>query len=198
VTDPTARVTDIDAALADEPALVARVQRGDRDAFGTLVTRHIDRAKRIAWRLVRQEQDAEDVVQDAFLRALERIDQCEAGRPFGPWFWRIVVTTALNRTRADRRRPTEALEEVGLERVGTTDAPDLVFPALQADVAKALSALPAQQRAIVELIAYEEFTPQEVAASFDMPAGTVRWHLHEARRTLRRRLHAWVTEEPEE
>lgn len=175
----------------DEPGLVARVQRGDTDAYGVLVHRHLPRALRVAWRIVRHKDDAEDVVQDAFLRALERIDQCEADRPFGPWFVRIVATTAINRQRSAKRRDTEELSDTAVsDTVGPADAASGNL--LRAEVVAALARLPAMQRQLMELVTFEEFTPTEAAQLLGIPAGTARWYLHEARKTLRTQLAAWL------
>ncbi|MCC7055352.1 MAG: RNA polymerase sigma factor [Gemmatimonadaceae bacterium] len=175
----------------DEPRLVEQVQQGDTEAYGLLVRRHLPRGLRIAWRVLRHHEDAEDAVQEAFLRALERIDQCERGRQFGPWFFRIVATTAINRQRSAKRRETDELSE--------TEQGDSVTPSdfatasvLQDEVAAALATLPPTQRQLIELVTYEEFTPTEAAAMLGIPAGTARWHLHEARKALRTQLQSWL------
>jgi RNA polymerase sigma-70 factor, ECF subfamily len=175
----------------DEPALVAQVKRGSTEAYAELVHRYLPRAHRVAWRLTRNRDEAEDVVQDAFLRALERIDQCEAGRPFGPWFVRIVATTAINRQRSAKRRETDDLTDT---EVSAAVAPDdaAVSSALQDAVSAALDTLPPVQRQLISLVTYESFTPTEAAEAQGMPAGTARWHLHEARKTLRRTLQPWL------
>lgn len=175
----------------DEPALVAQVKRGSTEAYAMLVHRYLPRAHRVAWRLMRHRDEAEDVVQDAFLRALERIDQCEEGRPFGPWFVRIVATTAINRQRSAKRRETDDLTET---EVSGGVAPDdaAVSSALQDAVSAALDRLPPVQRQLMTLVTYESFTPTEAADALGMPAGTARWHLHEARKTLRRTLQPWL------
>jgi RNA polymerase sigma-70 factor, ECF subfamily len=175
----------------DEPGLVQLVQQGDANAYSVLVRRHLPRGFRIAWRMLRHREDAEDAVQEAFLRALERIDQCEAGRPFGPWFFRIVATTAINRQRSARRRETEELSETA---VSAAMAPDdwASAAALRGDVEVAFAALPPVQRQLMELVTYEEFSPTEAAAVVGIPAGTARWHLHEARKALRTQLQAWL------
>ena len=175
----------------DEVALVALVQQGDTDAYAVLVRRHLTRGHRIAWRVLRHREDAEDAVQDAFLRALERIDQCEPGRPFGPWFFRIVATTAINRQRTARRRETEELTDREVSQaMGPADAATLGI--LQGEVDAALANLPAMQRQLLELVTFEEFTPTEAARLLDIPAGTARWYLHEARKALRTQLHTWL------
>lgn len=175
----------------DEPGLVMRVQQGDSEAYAMLVRRHLPRAHRIAWRLLRHREDGEDAVQDAFLRALERIDQCDPARGFGPWFFRIVATTAINRQRSARRRDTDELQEsAASEVVGPADA--AVVGALRDEVHAALATLPATQRQLIELVTFEEFTPTEAAGVLGIPAGTARWHLHEARKALRTQLQAWL------
>ncbi len=179
------------AVATDEPALVVRVQQGDAEAYAVLVQRHLARGYRIAWRVLQHREDAEDAVQDAFLRALERIDQCDPERSFGPWFFRIVATTAINRQRSARRRETEELSEREISAaVGPADAASLSI--LRSDVDAALATLPPVQRHLIELVTFEEFTPTEAAQLLDMPPGTARWHLHEARKALRTQLQAWL------
>jgi RNA polymerase sigma-70 factor, ECF subfamily len=175
----------------DEAGLVVRVQQGDTEAYAGLVRRHLPRGYRIAWRLLRHREDAEDAVQDAFLRALERIDQCDPERPFGPWFFRIVVTTAINRQRAARRRETEELTETEVsDVVGPADSATLAV--LRDEVDAAMATLPPVQRQLIALVTFEEFTPTEAAQLLEIPAGTARWHLHEARKALRTQLQAWL------
>ena len=175
----------------DEPGLVVQVQLGNSEAYAVLVRRHLPRAQRIAWRMLRHREDAEDVVQDAFLRALERIDQCDATRPFGPWFFRIVATTAINRHRSAKRRETEELSELDVSE-GASPMEVAVHGVLRDEVDAALRTLPPMQRQLIELVTFEEFTPTEAAGMLDIPAGTARWHLHEARKALRTQLQSWL------
>ncbi len=175
----------------DEPALVVRVQQGDSDAYAVLVRRHLPRAYRLAWRMLRHREDAEDAVQDAFLRALERIDQCDPERPFGPWFFRVVATTAINKQRSSKRRETDELTDREVsDVVGPADAATLSV--LRGEVDAALATLPPMQRQLIEMVTYEEFTPTEAAQMLEIPAGTARWHLHEARKALRTQLRSWL------
>jgi RNA polymerase sigma-70 factor, ECF subfamily len=180
-----------ETGVSDEPALVVRVQRGETAAYAELVRRHLPRAHRIAWRVLRHTEDAEDATQDAFLRALERIDQCDADRGFGPWFFRIVATTAINRQRSMRRRDADELSE---REVSTEMDPGdaATLSALRGDVDGALATLPETQQQMIALVTFEGFTPTEAAESLGIPAGTARWHLHEARKALRTQLQAWL------
>jgi RNA polymerase sigma-70 factor, ECF subfamily len=184
------RSGDADAALVSAQAdiqdtlLVERVLRGDAEAYGGLVTRHMQRAFAIAFRVVEHRQDAEDVVQDAFVRALERLETLERGRPFRPWFHRIVVNHALNLRRSRKVRTTEAIPEDSASRERTPE--DAAAQAeLRDRLRAALDDLPEQQRAIVLLADVEDMTSAEIGTVLDMPDGTVRWHLHQARRALR-------------
>src|SRR5262245_3792204 len=175
VTDPVAR---------EESILVRRVQQGDIDAFDVLVRRYLERAYRVAYRVVQHRQDAEDLVQDSFLRALERIDQCAIDRPFGPWFFRIVMTQGINARRQRKRRETSALAD---NVVAGGISPDIEVERAteHARLHAAIDRLPKQQRLIVELSELEGFSSHEIADMMDMAAGTVRWHLHQARAALR-------------
>lgn len=180
-------VAAIAPEMADEPALVVRVRRGEAAAYDTLVRRYLRRAYAVANRMVGNDADAEDVVQDAFLRALDRIEQCAPGRTFGPWFFRILITQALNHRRSRKVRTTEALGETLHGHGEATDAM-AERNELHGVFAAALAELPEIQRTIVQLSDVEGYGSTELATMLDMPAGTVRWHLHQARRALRESL----------
>jgi RNA polymerase sigma-70 factor, ECF subfamily len=180
-------------AIAQDTLLVERVLRGDAAAYGDLVARHMRRAFSIAYRILEHREDAEDVVQDSFLRALERFHTLERGRPFHPWFYRIVVNQALNFRRSRSTRATEALPPT---LVADSVAPDRAaeHSALGARLRSALHELPERQRTIIQLADMEGLNSTEIAGILEISPGTVRWHLHEARRTLRSVL-APLTEE---
>ena len=174
-------------ADADETDLIDAARGGSSSAFETLVERHMRRAFAVAYRLLAQRQDAEDVVQDAFLAALQKLDTFERGRPFAPWLLRIVANRALNARKARAVRHTEPIPPA----VVSQDASPYDVTRrgeLRDELERALRRLPEQQRAIVELFEIDGFTGPEIAGMLDMADGTVRWHLHEARRTLRETL----------
>src|SRR6185369_5345505 len=101
------RATPAQANREEERRLVQRVRGGDVAAFDQLVRRYIDRAGAIARRLMQNREDAEDLVQDAFMRALERLDSFDDTRDFGPWFFRLLVNTGINSRRSRSRRQME-------------------------------------------------------------------------------------------
>jgi RNA polymerase sigma-70 factor, ECF subfamily len=164
--------------------LVERVRQGDADAFDELVSRHMRRAYRIAYRLLGHREDAEDLVQEAFLAVLERIDTFEAGREFGPWFNRIVVNRGLNARKARDVRRTEAIPD-GAMSATPSPARHAEQVQIAARVREAVESLPDRQRVIVELFELEGFSGPEIAEMLEISPGTVRWHLHAARETLR-------------
>lgn len=184
--EESAAIRDAQDAVQDA-LLVGRVLRGDADAYGVLVSRHMRRAFAVAYRILEHREDAEDVVQDALIRALERLDQLDRSRPFRPWLLRIVVNVALNHRRARGIRATRPIPDA----TAAGDAlPDRAAEdaELRARLQDALDALPERQRTIVQLVDLEGLTSAEVGDVVELSPGTVRWHLYQARKTLRAAL----------
>ncbi len=179
---------------APDARLVERVRAGDAEAYGELVRRHMRRAFSIAYRILEHREDAEDVVQEAFLRALERFGSLEPRRPFAPWMYRIVVNGALNYRRARSVRRTEAIPE-DVRADGTPPDGAAERAELRRRLKQATASLPERQRTIVQLVELEGFTSAEAAEIMGLSDGTVRWHLHQARRTLREALAPLLEEE---
>lgn len=170
-----------------EAALVERVRRGEARAFDELVTRYMRRAFSVAYRMMGQREDAEDLVQDAFLTVLQRIGTFEAGRPFAPWFFRLLVNRGLNARKARTLRTTEQVPEAAASTLPTPER-EAERGELKDRLAAAMAALPERQRLIVQLFELEGFSGTEIAEILEISDGTVRWHLHEARKSLRRAL----------
>src|SRR5277367_2807573 len=97
---------------------VARVKAGDGDAYRTLVDRHSRSVFRLAYRMTGNEQDAEDVVQETFLRAYKQLHRYEARASFGTWLYRIASNYSLDLVRSRKRHPQTALEESPGEETG--------------------------------------------------------------------------------
>lgn len=165
-------------------ALVERVRRGEGYAFDLLVRRHDRRAFGLAFRLLGHREDAEDVVQESFIAALEALDRFDATRPFGPWLYRIVVNRSLNARKSRSRRSTEQVPE---DAPAATLSPErsAEWAETRRRVRDAMAALPERQRTVMTMIELEGFSGPEVAEVLGMPEGTVRWHLHSARKALR-------------
>lgn len=181
-----AAANDGDRQVHDEPFLVERVRKGDREAFAALVDRYADQAFAVAYGFLQHVEDSEDLVQDAFLRALERIDSLSRGSPFGPWFYRLLVNAALNRRKYLARRRTH---EVPTHAAGPeSPAADSERAELSGRLAAAVRSLPSDLETVVILHDIEGFTHREIARVLGIPEGTCRSHLSRARRLLRERL----------
>jgi RNA polymerase sigma-70 factor (ECF subfamily) len=172
--------------VADEE-LVERLRAGDVAAYDTLVNRHMRSAFSVAYRLLGQREDAEDLVQDAFMVALEKIDSFRAGHRFAPWFFRILVNRGLNARKSRSLRQTDALPAELSTREPTPHA-EAERTEMRERLDVALAALPERQRTIVRLFELEGFSSPEIAEILELSDGTVRWHLHQARQTLRQSL----------
>ena len=184
------------APAQDEGRLIERVREGDAQAFGELVRRYQRRAFAIAYRLLRHIQDAEDLVQESFITALDRLDSFDVRRPFGPWFFRIVVNRGRNAIAARRVRETDALDD---EVVSGGASPDRLVEQRELGdrLGLALDELSDRQRLVVQLHEIEGFTTAEVAGMLEIAEPTVRWTLHAARKRLRVELAGWKEQHDE-
>ncbi len=172
---------------ADEPSLVARARRGDPAAFDALVRRHLPGALAAAERLLGDRSDAEDLVQDAFLRAMDRLPLLDPGRPFGPWFFTLLRNLGINQLRARKVRQTEPEP---LDAASADPLPDeaVVNNEVRARFDAALAALTPRQREIVMLFEVEGWKGVEIAEHLRLTPENVRWHLHQAKKSLRAAL----------
>ena len=188
--DRTADDSSGTAPAQDEGGLIERIREGDAQAFGELVRRYQRRAFAIAYRLLRHIQDAEDLVQESFITALDRLDSFDVRRPFGPWFFRIVVNRGRNAIAARRVRETDALDD---EVVSGGASPDRLVEQRELGdrLGLALDELSDRQRLVVQLHEIEGFTTAEVAGMLEIAEPTVRWTLHAARKRLRVELAGW-------
>jgi RNA polymerase sigma-70 factor (ECF subfamily) len=175
----------------DDRGLLLRVQQGDADAFDALMRRYLPRARVMARRLMRDPDDADDLVQEAFLRVLEKIESFDAGRAFEPWFTRLLVNLGLDLKRKQIVRRTER-HDPELFPGGARPDRDAERTELGQSLNRALERLPDRQRLIVSLFEVDGHSTEEVANMLNVSRVTVRWHLHQARRTLREALRGWV------
>jgi len=177
----------------DERKAIEQLKRRNIKGLETLVRTYQVQAVRSAYLVTRDRDLAEDIVQAAFLRSYERIDQFDADRPFGPWFLRIVVNDAI-KAAARRKRFVPLEGEAGKESVSLTDLLADPNPG-PADLAEAeetrqaiwtaLGRLPPEQRGTIVLRYYLGLGEAEMAEKWSCPRGTVKWRLHAARKRLR-------------
>ncbi len=178
----------------EESEAIDRLQQGDISGLEELVQRYYIHAVRTAYLITRDHAIAEDIVQSAFLRAYERIDQFQAGRSFEPWFIRSVVNDALMLERGKRSTP-DSLSESEANLLPGYD-PTLDEMLLRAETSEALWAtlgkLSINQRAVIVMRYYLDMSEVEMASELDCPPGTVKSRLHAARHRLRQLLPRWI------
>lgn len=173
---------------AEDARLVRRARDGDRDAFEALVRRHLRAAHRVAARRTDDPHDAQDACQEAFVRALRKIEECGRPERFRGWLLAIVRNTASNVRDRRARRDGEPLEAAGRPVAGDDPARDLERSELRDRLRGAMDALPPRQRRVLVRHDYEGWTHREIADELEIAPGTSRYHLHEARKRMREEL----------
>jgi RNA polymerase sigma-70 factor (ECF subfamily) len=188
----------------DDHSLVEACRSGRTEAFGSLVERYQDRLFPTILRLVGSVEDAEDILQDAFVRAFEKLDQFQGDSSFYTWIYRIAVNLALS---GYRRRRIRSVLRLGRRRqiprgVHPADESPDADPAVPLERAEreriveaALNRLGPEHRAVVVLKDFDGRRYEEISAILEIPVGTVRSRLHRARGELRDRLRALVEEQ---
>ncbi len=175
----------------DERALLEQARGGDQDAYRVLVDGHRDRAYGLALRIVRSPADAEEVAQDAFVRAWLALPRFRGEARFSTWLYRIVARRAFDRAAVlKRRRALEVGIEQAAEVAGGGSAEGAASrAAIALTLERLMDELSPAQRAAVTLYYYEGRSVEQAAASLEMPVNTVKTHLSRARATLRA---AWL------
>jgi RNA polymerase sigma-70 factor (ECF subfamily) len=177
----------------EDRTAISRLKQGDFKALEALVTRYQVPAVHAAYLIVRERTLAEDVAQNAFLKAAERIHQFDEERPFGPWFFRIVVNDAVKLAKKQKRNVS--LDEHTDSQVERT-AEWLKDPSLLPEqileqkeirtvILDAIETLTPEQRAVIVMRYFLEMSEADMSARMDRPLSTIKWWLREARRRLR-------------
>jgi RNA polymerase sigma-70 factor (ECF subfamily) len=176
-------------ADSGEKELVDKARSGDRKAFGALVRSHHRRVWSLAAHMLGNRAEADDVVQEAFLRALRAMDRFDGRSEFGTWIYRIVVNLSLNAIRGRKRTSAVAPDDPRLTRVASAD------PARGAEhrgayerLAAAVDALSPTLRTTLVLVTLQGVGHREAGEILGCSEGTIAWRVHEARRRLREAL----------
>ena len=175
--------------MAEIGELVRRARAGDGDAFEVLVRMHLRAAYTVALGVTNDPTDAEDVVQDSFIAALERIEDCQDPERFSGWLMSIVRNRALNFRRSQNVRAASPLTE--LEATSSPNANpehEASIALLREDLIAALSGLTDLQRQVVLLHDLEGYKHREIGDTLGISEGASRFHLSTARATLRKTL----------
>ncbi len=167
--------------------LVRAVRQHDRHAADRLLERYLRASRAVALAVTGDEADADDVCQEAFVAAIERIDDCREPEKFGSWLLQIVRNRARNVLRAYGSRRTVVLEDTTPSRL-SSPSEDVERGELAEQLLRALAEIPEQHREVVLLHDLEGWKHREIGERLGLPEGTVRSHLHHARRRLRQLL----------
>ncbi len=197
---PTARPT---GPLAPTSCRVTGV--ADRDAFAASAMQYAPQLYSAAMRMTRNPSDAEDLVQETYLRAYRSYATFEEGTNLRAWLFRILTNTFINTYRAKQRRPQETdlgdTEDLYLYKnvrnidPSSRSAEDTLFDLFTDDEVKAaLESLPDNFRMPVLLADVEEFSYKEIAEMLDIPIGTVMSRLHRGRKAMQKQLVEFATE----
>ncbi len=178
-------------------ALVQRVQRGERSAFDVLVLRYQQKVLKLVLRYIRDPMEAEDVVQEAFIKAFRAIGSFRGDSAFYTWIYRIAINTAKNALVSSKRRPVsydidvQDPEQGDLEaRLTDGETPEqlAMTEEIRQTVNHAMADLPEDLRTAIVLREIDGLSYEEIAESMDCPVGTVRSRIFRAREAIDRRL----------
>jgi RNA polymerase sigma-70 factor, ECF subfamily len=170
--------------------VIARVLAGETPLYEILMRRYNQRIYRAARAILRDDTEAEDVMQDAYLRAYRNLAKFEGRSSFATWLTRIAVNEALHRRKKESRTETIEGEDHIMELAALGDSPEQSYgrQEITGILEQAIGALPEQYRAVVMLRDVEEMDTEEVAEALDISAENVRVRLHRARALLKRYL----------
>jgi len=186
------------AADASDLSLVQRVQRGDKGAFDVLVLKYQHKVVKLVMRYVRNSAEAEDIAQDAFIKAYRALPQFRGDSAFYTWLYRIAINTAKNAVVARDRNPVnfdldmtnneESYEMQGRLKDSETPEALVLTDEIRTTVNTAIATLPDDLREAIVLRELEGLSYEEIAARMDCPVGTVRSRIFRAREAIDSRL----------
>ncbi len=181
-----------------DQVLVERAQRGDKHAFGLLVEKYQRKLGRLLSRMIRDQAEVEDVVQESFIKAYRALPNFRNDSAFYTWLYRIGINTAKNHLVAMGRRP-RAVPEIEVEdaenfeggdelRTIATPETELMSKQVAQAVNDAVGSLPEELRAAISLREIEGLSYEEIATLMNCPIGTVRSRIFRARETIAEKL----------
>lgn len=195
---PSATSADRSGSAVDDHELVRAAREGDRNAFKTLFERYHRRAYALAFGVLRHQDDALDVVQDAFIKAHKYLDKFEGNSSFYTWLYRIVMNLAIDHLRKHRRvKPVEldesrlddATDDALLPKVlGANPGRALMDKEIRKRIDAALDELSDNHRAVLIMRELEGLSYEEMAQAMACSKGTIMSRLFHARRNMQKRL----------
>jgi RNA polymerase sigma-70 factor (ECF subfamily) len=175
------------AWMDNDEDLVAKAQRGDRNAFSELVRRHSQSVINVVYRLCGDSQLAEDAAQEAFIQAWLKLSTYRPGTSLQNWLYRIAVNIAIDVLRKEKHLASDELSE---QMAASEPTPEVILTSQEraSSVQKAVLSLPQACRTVLVLREYEDLSYQEIASTLNIPIGTVMSRLNYARTLLKETL----------
>ena len=180
---------------SEDSELAAKCKRGDRDAYAELAHRHRKAVYRVAFAIVGDHDEAQDVVQEAFVRGFVGIGTFNLKYPFADWIRRITVNCALSCLRRQKRAVTGNTSETATADGGADPAEQAATTHFYQAVREAIEALPLRQRIALTLFALEDMDLASTAKAMGCAVGTVKAHIHRGRQKLRHALAEYLDED---
>ena len=183
----------VNEPVPQTPDDVTLAARGDRRAFERLYRAHVDRVFSLCARMVGERGRAEELTQDVFVRAWEKLALFRGESAFGTWLHRLAVNVILNDRQVERRRRErhdDSIEDVDTLTLGDVRPHEVEIPGLSMDLEHAIAKLPPGARRVFVLHDVQGYTHDEIGAMLGVTAGGCKAQLHRARLLLRRTLTA--------
>ena len=168
--------------------LLLRARRGETEAYGELVTRYQTGVFNVCYRILHNRSDAEDLAQETFIRAYDRLYTFDLERDFSPWIRRVAANLCLNYLEA--QKSVAELNEDRDEDKTQSPGEQVEVKERSEQIRTALASLPPHYRVVVELRHYQDLSYDEIANELEIPLSDVKSHLFRARKLLAEKLHA--------
>jgi len=180
-----------------EARLARKALKGDQQAFAEIVGLYQDKLYHMAFRMLGNRQEAEDVTQEAFLRVYRNLDRYDEGLKFSTWIYRIATNLCIDRLR--KRKATYSLDAESVDHEGLdgyavipsddrTPESEMLLTETQRIVREAIETLPAKYKSVMVLRYLHDLSLQEIGEVLDMPVSTVKTRVHRGREFLRKKL----------
>jgi len=173
--------------------IIKQIQKGDKNAFRVLVEKYQQTAFRLAFRMLGDEDEARDVVQDSFIRIWEKFDTYNENEKFTSWMYKIVKNRAIDSLRATKRRPTVSIEKLipVIREAGENNAHSILENREAGELIRLITTgLPDKQQLIFSLRDLQGLSPEEVGEITGMSESSIKSNLYHARKAIRNKLSA--------
>lgn len=181
--------------------MIEAIRRGEKQALAQLYQLYCRKVYGLAYQMLGNHVDADEILQQTFIKVYQAIDELRDPRAFATWIYRITTRLCLDYLQNSKKKPIESIQEMGnnfeLATSRWVSTPDQILEnqELLAAITQAIDELPPQQKTIIILQEIEGFSKKQIAEILDCPLGTVRSNLHYAREKLRKKLTKYIESE---